>query len=59
MGFEYENNEFIKKKHNSLVLVRRNTSSSARQSMETIERINNENIRLHDEVSDLRHSLVS
>jgi len=49
----------FKKKHNFLALVRRNTSSSARQSMETIERINNENIRLHDEISDLRHSLVS
>jgi hypothetical protein len=27
--------------------------------METIERINNENIRLHDEINELRHSLVS
>jgi uncharacterized protein (UPF0335 family) len=35
------------------------TSSSTRQSIETIERINNENIRLHDEVNELRHSLVS
>jgi uncharacterized protein (UPF0335 family) len=34
-------------------------SSSTRQSMETIERINSENIRLHDEVNELHHSLVS
>ena len=27
--------------------------------METIERINNENIRLHDEMKDLRQTLVN
>ncbi len=26
--------------------------------MDTIERINNENIRLHDEMKEIRHSLV-
>lgn len=35
------------------------SSTSTRQSIETIERINNENIRLHDEVKEIRHSLVS
>jgi hypothetical protein len=34
------------------------TSSATRQSMETIERINNENIRLHDELKELRQLLV-
>jgi uncharacterized protein (UPF0335 family) len=36
-----------------------NTSSKTRQSIETIERINSENIRLHGEMKDLRHSLVN
>jgi len=27
--------------------------------MDTIERINNENIRLHDEMKEIRHSLVN
>ena len=39
-------------------LKNRTTTSTTRQSIETIERMNNENIRLHDEVKDLRHSLV-
>ncbi|CAF3394926.1 unnamed protein product [Rotaria socialis] len=32
------------------------SSTSTRQSMETIERINNENIRLHDEMKELHRS---
>ncbi len=35
------------------------TSGITRQSIETIERINNENVRLRDEVNALRHSSVS
>ncbi|CAF4046419.1 unnamed protein product, partial [Rotaria sp. Silwood1] len=33
------------------------SSTTTRQSIETIERINNENIRLHDDIKRLRHSL--
>lgn len=34
------------------------SAGSTRQSIETIERINSDNIRLNDEVLDLRHSMV-
>ncbi|CAF0800078.1 unnamed protein product [Adineta steineri] len=33
------------------------TASSTRQSLETIERLNNDNMRLHDEMKELRRSL--
>ncbi|CAF4034099.1 unnamed protein product [Rotaria sp. Silwood2] len=52
--YEYEINE-LKSQLNRTRMGQ--TSSSTRQSMDAIGRINNENIRLNDEINELRHSL--
>ncbi|CAF0842617.1 unnamed protein product [Adineta steineri] len=54
LRYEYEIND-LKSQLNRTKLG--NISSTTRQSIGTIERINNENIRLRDELNGLRHSL--
>ncbi|CAF2130505.1 unnamed protein product [Rotaria magnacalcarata] len=53
--YEYEINEL--KSQLNRARMGSQPSSSTRKSVETIGRINSENIRLHDEVNELRHSL--
>ncbi|CAF5218944.1 unnamed protein product, partial [Rotaria magnacalcarata] len=52
--YEHEINEL--KRQLNVSKMSHTSSTSTRQSMETIERINNENIRLHDEMKELHRS---
>ncbi|CAF2071532.1 unnamed protein product [Rotaria magnacalcarata] len=52
--YEHEINEL--KRQLNVSKMSHTSSTSTRQSMETIERINNENIRLHDEMKELYRS---